>query len=118
MKYIAQLSLIILISFAGELLNALIPLPVPASIYGLAILFFCLKFKCIKMSWVKETGEFLLAAMPVMFVPSSVGFMTAFPIMKKYGIHFIIIAVITTFAVMAVTGRVVQFVIRLKKKPQ
>ena len=38
MKFIRQFLIIILISFAGELLHAILPLPVPASIYGLLIL--------------------------------------------------------------------------------
>lgn len=36
----------------------LLPLPVPASIYGMAILFFCLMTKIIKLDAVKETGKF------------------------------------------------------------
>ena len=86
MKYAFQFALIISISFIGEILNKLIPLPVPASIYGLVILFLCLELKIIKLHQVKEAGDFLLVMMPVMFVPSSVGFMTAFPVMKKYGL--------------------------------
>ena len=39
MKYILQLGIILAISFAGEVLNRVIPLPVPASIYGMGILF-------------------------------------------------------------------------------
>jgi holin-like protein len=35
MKYLKQFGLILLISFCGEVLSYLIPLPVPASIYGL-----------------------------------------------------------------------------------
>ena len=60
MKYAFQFALIISISFIGEILNMLIPLPVPASIYGLVILFFCLELKIIKLHQVKEAGDFLL----------------------------------------------------------
>ena len=116
MKYAFQFALIISISFIGEILNMLIPLPVPASIYGLVILFFCLELKIIKLHQVKEAGDFLLVMMPVMFVPSSVGFMTAFPVMKKYGLCFLVIAVVTTFCVVVITGHIVQLIIRAKNK--
>ena len=42
MKYLRQFGLILLFSFLGEALRALIPLPVPASIYGMALLFLAL----------------------------------------------------------------------------
>ena len=35
MKYIKQFAIILTVSFLGEALRALLPLPVPASIYGL-----------------------------------------------------------------------------------
>ena len=116
MKYAFQFALIISISFIGEILNKLIPLPVPASIYGLVILFLCLELKIIKLHQVKEAGDFLLVMMPVMFVQSSVGFMTAFPVMKKYGLCFVVIADVTTFCVMVITGHIVQLIIRAKNK--
>ena len=34
MKYLKQLVIILLFSFLGELLQELLPLPVPAAIYG------------------------------------------------------------------------------------
>ena len=39
MKYLRQFAIILLISLAGELLSYLLPLPIPASIYGIVILF-------------------------------------------------------------------------------
>ena len=49
MKFIRQFLIIILISFAGELLHAILPLPVPASIYGLLILLAGLQTKVIPL---------------------------------------------------------------------
>ena len=37
MKYVRQFWIILLISAMGEALHVLIPLPVPASVYGLAV---------------------------------------------------------------------------------
>ena len=39
MKYLKQLLIILGISFLGELLKYFLPLPIPASIYGMVILF-------------------------------------------------------------------------------
>lgn len=116
MKYVLQFTLIVSISFMGEILHRVVPLPVPASIYGLAILFMGLRTGLIKLHQVKDAAGFLLAVMPVMFVPSSVGFMTAIPVMKSHGVRFVLIAAATTFFVMVVTGHAVQLVMRLLNK--
>lgn len=41
MKYVKQFAIIALMTFLGEFFNYLLPLPVPASIYGM-LLFICL----------------------------------------------------------------------------
>ena len=38
MKILRQFGLILAITFAGEVLKALLPLPIPASIYGMVIM--------------------------------------------------------------------------------
>ena len=38
MKYVQQFSIILLISVIGEILKTFLPLPVPASVYGLVIM--------------------------------------------------------------------------------
>lgn len=116
MKYLKQVSILFAFTFISEILNKIIPLPIPASIYGLVFLFLCLEFKIIKIDQIKDTADFLLAILPIMFVPSSVGFIKALPLMKKYGIQFLIIGVSTTFLVMIVSGLITQLILRIKKR--
>ena len=71
MKYVKQFLIIIGISLAGEILKYILPLPIPASIYGMAILFIALLTGIIKLKDVRETGKFLidsLQSVPVVFV--------------------------------------------------
>lgn len=42
MKYLRQLLMILIFSFIGEVLHAVIPIQMPASIYGLVLLFIAL----------------------------------------------------------------------------
>lgn len=116
MKYINQFIIIIFISFIGEILHALIPLPVPASIYGLVIMLVLLIFRLLPLSAVKEAGKLLLDIMPMMFIPAAVGLMVSWDTLKPICIPVIIMTVVSTVAVMAVAGRVTQFVIRTGKK--
>lgn len=90
----------------GEALHVLIPLPVPASVYGLVIMLIALGTHIIRLEQVKEAAEFLIEIMPVMFIPAGVGLLTAWGILKPVCVPIILITVITTVVVMIVTGRV------------
>ncbi|MBQ4562849.1 MAG: CidA/LrgA family protein [Lachnospiraceae bacterium] len=115
MKYIKQFAIIIVISFIGEFLNHLIPLPVPASIYGMVILFVCLLTGVIRLEWVKDIGHFLIEIMPVMFVPICVGVMDVWADISSIWFSIFFITMLTTVIVMAVTGRASQWIIRRTK---
>ena len=116
MKYIKQFLIIIFISFVGEILNFLIPLPVPASIYGIVIMFLALEFGLIKLSSVKETSKFLIEIMPIMFVPAAAGLLDSWNILKPSWLYYLVITVVTTFVVMAVSGIITQFLIKKSEK--
>ena len=116
MNYVKQFCIILAFSFTGEVLNRLIPLPVPASIYGLVLLFLALEFKIIKVEHIKEVSKFLLGIMSIFFVPSSVGFINALPLMKKFGIQFALIGIVSTFIVFGVTGRITQQLMKIRNR--
>jgi len=116
MKYVKQLMIILLFSFIGDILNHLIPLPIPASIYGMVLLFIALTTKVIKLDQVETTAEFLLSIMLIFFVPASVGIMDTFFDYKSSMLPIIIIVIISTITVMITTGLVAQAIIKLRIK--
>jgi len=59
MKFLRQILLIFLFSFLGELLRSLIPMPIPASIYGMVLLFIALSAKIVKLEDIRSAGGFL-----------------------------------------------------------
>ena len=105
MKLLRQFLIILAISFVGEALKYLLPLPVPASIYGMVILFVGLLTGLIKLSWVKDAGKFLIAVMPVMFIPAGVGLMSSWGVLKPMLVPVLVVTVVAIITVMAVTGR-------------
>ena len=113
MKTLGQIVIILLVSFAGELLNYCLPLPIPASIYGIVILFCLLEFKVMPLWAVKETGDFLVSIMQLMFIPAAVGLLEAWDVIAPNWLPYILITLISTFVVMFFSGRVTQAVIRL-----
>lgn len=114
MKYLKQFSVIALVSLAGELLHEWIPLPVPGSIYGLVLMFVGLISGVIPYEAVKETGHFLVEIMAVMFVPAGVGLITSFSVLKPLLLPFLVIIVVSSFAVMLVSGKVTQSILNRK----
>lgn len=118
MKYVKQFSIIMIISFMGECAKALLPFKIPASVYGLVIMLIALMTGIIKLEAVKDTAEFFIQVMPVMFIPPSVGLITAWPLIKDMLVPFCVTAVITTIIVMVVTGHVSQLIIRLKRRKE
>jgi holin-like protein len=116
MKYLKQLTIIFVISFIGEILKTVLPFPVPASIYGMVILFVCLVTGLIKLDQVRETGKLLIEIMPAMFIPAGVELMVSWGVLKPMLIPVSVITVVSLLTVFAVTGRVSQLVIRRTKK--
>ena len=104
MNYLKQFGIILAVSFAGEIFNHLIPLPIPASIYGIILLFFALQFRIVKLEWVRDAGKFLIEIMPVMFIPAAVGLMDSWAVLRPALIPYVSILVLTTVIVMAASG--------------
>lgn len=116
MKYLRQFCIILLLSFIGEGIHAILPLPVPASVYGLVLMLLALQTGILKVGQVREAAVFLIEIMPVMFIPAAAGLLESWGVLKPVFVPVIVITVITTIFVMAVTGRVTQSVIRRERK--
>ena len=116
MKWMKQFGIILLISFVGEILEKWIPLPIPASIYGIILLFLCLKLNISPHEAVHETGQFLIEMMPLRFIPAAVGLLETWDVIAPAWLEYVAVTVISTWVVMIVSGRVTQFVIRRKRK--
>ena len=112
MKYLRQFCIILFMSFLGELLHFLIPLPIPASVYGLVLMLAALCTKILKLDQVKETADFLIEIMPVMFIPAAVGLLDSWSALQPIWFPVVVITILTTIIVMAATGRVTQHMIR------
>lgn len=116
MKYIKQMMIILIVSLVGEFLAYLVPLPVPASVYGLLIMLTLLLTGLVKLEWVEDTADFLLSIMPFFFVAPTVGFMESFEVIKGNVLILVIACLLSTFVTISVTGLVAQMIIRYRKK--
>ena len=116
MKYVRQFVIIMLFTFLGEVLKALLPFPVPASIYGLLALLIALETKLLPLASVRDVGEFFVEIMPLTFIPAGVGLLESWGVMKPMLGSLVLTVVVSTILVMAVSGLVTQGVIALRKR--
>lgn len=115
MKFLKQFLIILGISLIGEILKSVLSFPIPASIYGMVLMFVLLLTGIIKLDQVRDAGKFLIEIMPVMFIPAGVGLMSSWNVLQPVLLPVSIITVITIFTVMGVTGIVSQFIITKSK---
>jgi len=115
MKYIRECFIIFGLTLAGEFLNKLLPLPVPAGVYGMFLLLVLLCVGILKLEQVEATGNFLLDIMPVMFVQASVGLLESMGDLQAILVPVVVISMVSTVIVMAVTGIVAEKMLGGKK---
>ena len=112
MQYIKQIAMIIVFSFLGEVCRFLIPLPIPASIYGMVLLFAALSLKIIRSEQVREAGGFLTSILPVLFVAPVVNLMDCWDQMKDAVIPLAVIVLATTVITFGAAGLVTKLMMR------
>ena len=115
MRYVIQLFIIICFSFAGELMRRLLPFPIPASIYGIVLLFIALELKWVKVKQIREVSTTLIISMPVMFVPPAVGLISSWENIKDNWPEYLAITFASTFAEMGIAGWTTQRIILWQK---
>ena len=120
MRYVIQLFIIICFSFLGEILHKVLPFPIPASIYGIVLLFLALELKFLKVAQIREVSTTLIISMPVMFVPPAVGLISSWENIKDNWAEYLLITFASTFVVMAIAGWTTQWIIlwRRNKRKQ
>ena len=112
MEYLLQLLIILGFSFAGEALNRLIPLPVPAAVYGLVLLFLALRTGLVKVEKISPVGNWLIGIMGIFFVAPVVNLLDSWISVREALLPVLVTVVLSTVAVFAVAGRVTQWLRR------
>lgn len=116
MKLFKQFTIIIALSFIGEVLHALIPFPIPAGIYGILLLFLLLERRILQVDDVKEVSDFLIFIMPLLFVPAAVGLIDTWDELRASLTAYVTIIIAVTLIVMIATGLITQWFLRHSRK--
>ena len=108
MKYIKQLLIILAFTLAGEVLAKVIPLPIPAAIYGFVLLFVALMTGALKQEQIDETAKLLIACLGLFFVPPAVNILAYLDIIRPALVPICVIVLASLFIVFIVAGLVTQ----------
>lgn len=108
MTYLRQFLILLAVSFLGEACAALLPLPIPAGIYGLGLMLLALETGAVKVERVKRTAGFLIDILPVTLVPRAASLMEDWGVLRPVLVPAAVLVVVTTALVMGVTGRTAQ----------
>lgn len=115
MEYLRQFLIILGVSFVGEVLHAVIPLPIPASVYGLVLMFLALCTGLIQLSRVHHAARFLIGIMPVLFISPLVGLVDTWELIRPILLPTAGIVLTATALVIGVTGLTAQGILRLTR---
>ena len=108
MKYLSQFLIIMGFTFAGEALQRLLPLPIPASVYGLILLFAALWAGIVKLSQVKTTGNFLSSLLPILFVSPTVGIVEDWALIQPQLLPIALLLAASTVLTFGISGGIAQ----------
>ncbi|MEH7109224.1 MULTISPECIES: CidA/LrgA family protein [Bacillaceae] len=115
---VAQVLFIHIFLYLGAALKLLIPLPIPASMFGLGVLFLALCLKVVKLEWVEKGANWLMAELLLFFIPSAVGIVNYDEILSIQGAEIVLLIGISTVIVMGMTALVAEKVTGRKESAQ
>ena len=99
-------------TLAGEALQRLLPVPIPASVYGLALLFVALCTGLVKLEQVREVGGFLTSILPLLFVAPTVGIVEHWSLIRPQLLAIILIILASTVITFGVSGKITQVLMK------
>ena len=115
MKYLYPFVIVCLFTFLGELLNYFLPFPIPASVYGLLLLFLALRLKIVKYEKVEALGNTMIGLLSLLFVPPVVNLLSCWESIRGHLPAILGIVALSTVLVFALSGIISQEVIDRKE---
>lgn len=100
----------------GNLITALTKLPIPGSIFGMVILLILLLTKAVKLETVEPVANLLILIMMILFIPGTVNLMNVYDKFAGVIPQLLVITILTTLIIMAVTALVTDRIIESRKK--
>ncbi|MFC7393589.1 CidA/LrgA family protein [Scopulibacillus cellulosilyticus] len=115
---ILQIALLYVFYFIGNCLQNVLHLPIPGSILGMILLFLLLCFKIVPLKSIETGSQFLLAYLPVFFIPATTGVMNYYHFFMGSGVILFFITILSTLMVMVFSGLTTHYLSKRKSDHQ
>lgn len=111
MRYAKQFLLLLVLTLVGEMFNDLVPLKIPASIWGLLLLLTMLKWKVIRVEQIEATSNFLVSILPILFIPPTLGIAAEWGRVQGLLPEIFLVVIATTTLTMVVSGKLTELIL-------
>ena len=110
-----EIAIILAIYFMGETIVYLLDTRFPGGVVGMLLLLLSLHLKWVKINDIRLVSSFLLSYRPLFFIPASVSVMVTYTLMEGFYLQIVVITMVSTILVMALTAFVVQHFVQIGK---
>lgn len=115
-SFLHQAFIFAIIMLISKGIAFILPIPMPASVIGLILLFVALSTNIVKLEQVEGLGTSLTGIISFLFVPSGISLYNSLDILKVYGGPILAIIFIATFVILAITGWSATYLLGLKER--
>lgn len=116
MKIIYQVGLLFTICWGSELAASALPVPFPASVIGMLVLFALLATGVVRVEHVREKSDFLLANMAFFFIPAGVSVVNYLGLLRDSFWKLLVICLVTTVITFGATAMSLKAVTALLRR--
>ena len=116
--FLTQAFIFAVIMLISNGIAAIVPIPIPASVVGLVLLFVLLCLKVIKLEQVETLGTSLTSLIGFLFVPSGISVMNLLGVMQQYGEQIALVILLATIILLGATGLFSQLILSVSQKRQ
>ncbi|WOQ71172.1 antiholin-like murein hydrolase modulator LrgA [Bacillus stratosphericus] len=116
--FLSQAFIFATVMFVSNLISMYLPIPMPASVIGLVLLFILLTTKIVRLEQVEQLGSSLTGLISFLFVPSGISVIQSLGVMQEVGVQVVGVIIIATIMLLAATGLFSQLLMQLSERPQ
>lgn len=114
--FLHQVLVMSLILFVSKIIESFMPIPMPASVIGLVLLFVLLCTGVVKLGQVETVGTALTNNIGFLFVPAGISVVNSLGILSQSPFLIIALIIISTILLLICTGFISQMIMKLSPK--
>ncbi|MGV3244842.1 antiholin-like murein hydrolase modulator LrgA [Staphylococcus sp. 11261D007BR] len=114
--FLHQVLVMSLILFVSKIIESFMPIPMPASVIGLVLLFVLLCTGVVKLGQVETVGTALTNNIGFLFVPAGISVVNSLGILSQSPFLIIALIIISTLLLLICTGFISQMIMKLSPK--